>query len=116
MTITVNTKSYTEDAQLNPNAVRYAGPNQTFAVTDRIDLKRTPPKATATSAGVAKSNLKLSRSFLVGTEYKTVIIDGNVSAPVGVSSADVQVCLDDFEALIGGAIGTAVAISHDLKH
>lgn len=116
MTITVNTKAYSEDAQINQNAVRYAGPNQTFAVTDRIDLKRTPPKVTSQSQGVAKSSLKTSRSFLVGTEYKTVIIESNVSIPVGVAAADAQAVLDDHEALIGGAVGTAVAINHDLKH
>lgn len=116
MSFTINTKSYTEDAQLNPNAVRYAGPNQTFAVADRIDVRRTPPKPTKDSAGVAKSSLKLSRAFLVGTEYKTVILEINASVPVGVSSVDAQSVLDDGEALIGGAVGTAVVIAHDLKH
>lgn len=116
MSFVINTKTYTEDAQLNQNAVRYAGPNQTFAVADRVDVRRTPPKPTKDSAGVAKSSMKISRSFLVGTEYKTVILDMNASVPVGVATADVQSVLDDGEALIGGAIGTAVVIAHDLKH
>lgn len=116
MTITINTKSYTEDAQLNQNAVRYAGPNQTFAVTDRIDLRRTPPKPTKDSAGVAKSSLKVSRSFAVDGVQKTVIIDISASVPVGVATTDVQAVIDDAEALVGGAVGTAVVIAHDLKH
>lgn len=115
MAITVNTKSYAEDAQLNQNAIRYTGPDNTFAVTDRIDLKRTPPKATVTSPGVAKSSLKASKSFLIGDVYKTVIIETTASVPVGVSEAQAQTVIDDMEALIGGSVGSAVVIDHNLK-
>lgn len=116
MSFVVNTKTYNEDAQLSPNAVRYAGPNQTFAATDLFDLKRTPPKTTAVSAGVARSSIKLSRSELVNTVKQTVIGELNMSAPVGVASATVQGVLTDLCDLGKSATGTAVVISHDLKH
>lgn len=116
MAIIVNTKSYTEDAQLNQNAIRYAGPNNGFTSADRIDVKRSYPKPTSQSAGVAKSSMKTTRGFLVGDVVKTVIMETTTSVPVGVTEVQAQAVLDDHEALIGGTVGTGVALKLNLKY
>lgn len=117
MTITVNTKAYEKDSSLNANAVRYAGPNQTFSKTDAIDLKRTAPKPTKDFAGVARAQLKLSRTLATGAESSAIgLADVNFSIPVGASDADIDALIADVAGLIQSAAGIAVVKKHDINH
>jgi hypothetical protein len=120
MAITLNTKSYQQDATLSKDAVRYTGPDSDFQTIDALDLKRTAPKPTKDFAGVARSQLKLSRSVVTSSETGTkwpAIFDVQVSIPVGATEADVDNILADFAALFAaGGVAKSVVFAHDITH
>lgn len=105
MSLTFNTKTFTEDAS-GPTAYSYAGPAHTLSVKDYLTLKRTAPKPTSVFSGVGRTSAKLSRTAtLTGSLTPTgdAIIEVSVSVPVGMAGADVDSLLNDMGALVSGA-------------
>lgn len=115
MSIVVNTKTYSEDSQLNPNAVRYAGPGQTGQATDNIEIKRTAPKRTATYEGNARAGIRTTRSAVVNGKTLTAYINSDSSIPVGFPATDATALVNDHGALIGSATGHSVIEDAKLK-
>ena len=107
MTITVNTKAYTEDST-SPNVVRYAGPSQTVSVTDNIELKRQAPKRTATYDGNSRTSMRMTRSAVVNGKTLTAYVAEEASIPVGFPDADVTALQTDAAALFASATGQDV--------
>jgi len=96
MSLTVNLKSYVNDTQRSPDSFRYTGPANTLSAKDYIDLKRTAPKVTATSAGKARSQVKLTRTLTDGTAaVGDAIYEFNFSVPVGAQSSEITAMLTD---------------------
>lgn len=104
MTITVNTKAYTQDLPTSKDSCPYVGPGQTGGNLDKFDLYRTYPKATATFSGVNRTRVKLSRTLtLTGALSATgpAVLDLSINIPVGAASADVDSLLSDLAAGLG---------------
>lgn len=115
MTITVNTKAYNQDA-MYVDAVVYTGPANNFAAKDKLLLKRLAPKPTADNPGVAKCNLRFTRTKVISSVNRDLIADVALNIPVGAAEADVDSLLSDVSALIASAIGKLVVWNHDLTH
>lgn len=95
MAITLNTLAYNQDAFVTANKVRYTGPSNTFQTKDIIDLARTAPKVTATSAGVARASFKSVKTLtLADGSKKDMIVETNFAVPVGAVSTDVDAVRD----------------------
>ncbi|DAD51969.1 coat protein [ssRNA phage Gerhypos.4_5] len=119
MTITINTKVYDQDVAASPNQMPYTGPGNTLSVKDRMDLYRTPPKASPTYSGVGRSRIKLTRTLaLTGALTSTgdAIGDINLSFPVGASSADVDTFMTDLSAAAAAAWAKLLAKNLDITH
>lgn len=96
MSITLNTLVYNQDAWRNPNKVAYVGPASTFTTKDEITLSRSAPKPTTTFAGVAKSEMKRTKTLtLVDGSRADAIVTLNFSIPVGCVQADADALLND---------------------
>lgn len=96
MALTINAKTYNLDSHRSADSVRYTGPNHTLSVKDYVDLKRTPPKPTATSAGRGKASYKMTRLLTDGTDpLEDGILEIAVSFPVGAASSEVQSMITD---------------------
>lgn len=116
MTITVNTKAYAFDTNPTPDAGRHNGPAQTFQVKDYLDLKRTAPKPTTTSEGVARSSAKFTRTVTLANGDKAIAIaEANFSIPVGMVSADIDSLRDDLGDLLVSSNGDALVEGHDIN-
>lgn len=116
MPITVNTKTYNLDTNLSPNSIRYAGPAATFQVVDHIDLKRTAPKPTKDFAGVARSEIKATRTLMTDATGRKISgsISVDASIPVGASETDVLSLIDDVADFLLTAAGQQVITRHDI--
>jgi cysteine synthase len=116
MAIVINTKSY-DLASANGSSTVYRGPAATFAVKDQLAFKVTPPKATATFAGMARSSQKTTRTFVQsdGTTAEA-IVETITSIPAKSAEADVDSLIADHGALITGSTGKAVVWKHDTNH
>lgn len=115
MSITLNTKAYSQDAQISADAVQYVGPANTFAVKDRILLTRTAPKPTKDFAGMARCRGKVFRTVtLADASTAEAVVDVYVSTPVGMADADVNSLIDDAGDLILSAAFLDVVKKHDL--
>lgn len=114
---TINAKVYNVDTTLNPNAIRYNGPGHTFQVMDVMDFKRTAPKASKTFAGMARAQIKFTRTLFTdatGTKIPgSLTIDAAI--PVGAIEADIISMLSDAAVVLAGAIGKDVIIKHDIS-
>lgn len=115
MAITINTKAYDINKTLAPNSVEYTGPAATFASKDQLALKTTAPKATADFAGVARSEAKLTRSFVIGGKPIDMIVTASFSVPVGISKADVDTMRNDVAAFIDSTNADNLVWKHDLQ-
>lgn len=107
MTITVNTKAYSEDST-SPNLIRYAGPNQTASTTDNIELKRVAPKRTATYDGNSRTSQRITRSAVVNGKTLVAYVSVEASIPVGFPPADVATLQTDTGALVSSSVGADV--------
>lgn len=115
MSITVNSKTYSFDSQRSADAMRYNGPSQTLGVKDYFDAKRTAPKPTATFAGQAKAEAKLTRSLTNGTSpVGDGIITISVSFPAAAASTQVDSMLGDMAAWFATASATSLLRDHDV--
>lgn len=115
MTIVINTKTYTADAAVSKDQIPYIGPASTLAIKDRLDLYRTPPKASTVYSGNARSRAKLSRTVpLTGAKTTTgdIIADLNITVPVGAASADVDAAVAD---ILGIPLATVKTLAKNLS-
>lgn len=108
MSITINTKTYTEDSAPNPSAYRYRGPNQSFTAIDNIELKRTLPKKTAVSEGNARAGQRITRSAVVNGKVLIAWMETTSCIPVGFPDADATALVNDHGALVASAVGHGV--------
>jgi hypothetical protein len=97
MTITVSTKTYSQD-RIAPDAIAYTGPANTLAVQDVIEFKRTYPKPVGTFGGMARPSLRLVRTVVLNataatTALASLTITGAI--PVGISSSDLAALIAD---------------------
>lgn len=118
MAFTLNTKSYSKDSTLSQDAIRYTGPANNFQAVDAIDLKRTAPKPTKDSNGVARGQLKVTRTSVtnatLGTRSKNSInIESNIA--VGTPEADVDALLADAATLLSSATGKQVIFAQKVE-
>lgn len=105
MSLIFNTKTYNADSYQR-DTVGYIGAAKTVSKKDDLVLKRTAPKATSVFSGVGRTQAKLTRTLIL-TDAKTtlgdIIVEINVSAPVGYAAADVDAILNDAGALLSSA-------------
>jgi hypothetical protein len=96
MSITLNTLAYVPDLAINANRQPYVGPSHTFTEKDLLILGRVLPKPTSTSRGKARSQVKRIRTVtLDDSSVDDIIVEVNISRPVGASSTDVDALLND---------------------
>lgn len=96
MAITLNTLAYNQDAFVNPNKVQYTGPANTFTTKDVLSLGRVIPKPTKTFAGVAKAEVKRTKTVTLTDGSKAdAIVTLSCSLPVGMAKADADALRDD---------------------
>lgn len=117
MSITLNTKAYAFDTNVTPDVGRHTGPAQTFAAKDYLDLSRTAPKPTATSAGVARSGAKLTRTLTNATTGETAdaIFKFECSAPAWATTAQLDSLRDDLGDLLIATNGADLVNKHDIN-
>jgi hypothetical protein len=95
MAITISTKTYSQD-RISPDAIAYAGPANTLSIVDLIEHKRVYPKPVKGFLGVAKPQIKLTRTVtLADTTSHDAILTIGGSLPVGMSDADIVTLLTD---------------------
>lgn len=116
MTITINTLAYEEDTVINPNVVRYVGPSNTFSEKDYLDLRRTAPKATATSRGKAKSKVTRVRTVTLDDgSTDEAYVTTEWSLPVGMAKADADALRDDVGDFTISSNGDDLSWKHDIR-
>lgn len=102
MAISINTKSYAQD-KVESSAVVLAGPDNNFTMKELVRFARTNPKPVKDFAGVARSELKCTRTFVTNVATNArgdSILAANGSIPVGTSSADQDSLIADFRAWV----------------
>ncbi len=105
MSLSINAKTYTADS-FGLDQVGYIGPGKTASYKDDTKLSRAFSKATSTYSGNSRTDAKLTRTLtLTGsiTSKGDMIVDINVSVPVGYTAADVDTALNDFGAFLASA-------------
>lgn len=105
MSLTINAKTFTADSY-GVNAVSYFGPAHTMTLADDVRLLRVFPKPTVTFSGVGRTSSKLTRTVtLTGalTATGNIIVEVNVSAPVGTAGADIDSALNDMGSHLASA-------------
>lgn len=97
MSITVNTRVYTAD-RVQPDAVAYVSPVHTLSSTDKMELGRVYPKPQGSFKGVAKPNVKFTKTVTVNAitgETAPLIAAVSFSVPVGTPDAACDtICAD----------------------
>lgn len=116
MSMTINAVSWTQDTFESPNKVRYTSPAHTFSVKDLITLARTAPKPTADFAGVARAEMKRTKTVTLADGSKAdAIITISCSLPVGISATDADALRDDVgDWALEGSYSGALFKNHDL--
>jgi len=118
MTITVNTKAYTEDAATSSNVIPYVGPDHSISKRDQFILGRTPPVANKTFSGMARSTARLVRTLpLTGavTETGLATVEVTVNFPVGSATVDQEAMIDDIAAGVAQQWFTDLGTKQDIK-
>lgn len=116
MSLTISTKTYTE-YRTNPDAIAYAGPNNTVSVKDTLELKRTFPKPTSTFAGVGRPNAKFVRTVtLADGSTADAIVSLSASIPVGMALADVKGMIADGVSFFGSQAAEDLVYDLMIKH
>jgi len=106
MALTINAKTFNQDAAKSADIVPYLGPLNTLSVRDVFTLSRSAPKPTSIFSGQARSGVKFQRTLtLTGALTTTGVatIDVAHSIPVGASSADQDTLCADMASWYGGA-------------
>lgn len=113
MSITISTKTYNQD-RIAPDAITYAGPAHTVTTQDVLELKRTYPKPTKESAGVARPYAKISRSVTIGDKTEKLILTLSGSVPVGTSSSAITDALTDMGSFIALEVAGTTKLAQSL--
>jgi hypothetical protein len=117
MSITLNTLAYGQDVSLNSNKMLYVGPDNTFSVKDHLTLGRTVPKPTATFAGVARAEVKRTKTVtLADSSTAEAIVTITCSLPVGMAEADADALRDDIGDFAISADCASLFWNHDLTY
>jgi len=115
MTITLNTLAYSQDASVTRDKVEYTGPSNTFAIKDKLSLARVAPKPTLTFDGVARAEVKRTKTVtLANGKTADAIVTATVSFPVGMAKADADALRDDVGDFLIGANGDSLMWAHDI--
>jgi hypothetical protein len=115
MTITLNTLAYNQDAFASPNKVEYTGPANTFAIKDKLSLARVAPKPAGTFRGVARAEVKRTKTVTLDDGTKAdAIVTLNFSFPVGMAKADADALRDDVGDYAISTGGGDLAWAHDI--
>lgn len=117
MSITLNTVAFDYDSQPTPNKCMYVSADNTFSEKDLLSLGRTTPKPTTTFRGMARSEVKRTKTVdLDDGSQADAIITVNVALPVGMAQADADSLRDDVgDFLISADAGTLVW-NHDINY
>jgi len=117
MAFTINTLAYNQDTALSADKVKYVGSSNTFAIKDQWSLARVAPKATKDFAGVARAEVKRTKTVSIGNGlYADAIITTNFSFPVGMSKADADALRDDQGDFLISTTAEQLAWNHDITH
>lgn len=118
MSLTINTKTYSNEPDRGPDSTRYSGPSHTLTASDYADLHRTHPKKTASSLGKGKASFKITRSMTDGTVQLEMpgIITATSSLPVGFADAEADALIDDFVSWLGTVEAKALFKNLDVTH
>lgn len=114
MAITVNTLSYEADPAINKDRIPYVGPSNSFDTKDTFTLGRAAAKPSGTDPGVARAYIKRTKDVVIGGLKKSIIVNVEVSVPVGALAADVESAVDDVGDFMITASGKNLATKHDL--
>lgn len=112
-----NTRTYNADS-ITADKVIYAGPAHTFTTADLLQLARVYPKPTKDFAGVARPQIKRTKSVVTNAttgERHNAIVDISGSLPVGMADADIDAMLADIAAWINTADAKALFKSLDVN-
>jgi hypothetical protein len=118
MTLTVSTKTYTQD-RIQADSILYTGPANTLSIKDTIELKRVYPKPTSDFAGVARPTIKMVRTFTLADSTKAdAIVTISASLPVGITTTDADLLIDDVVSFmqLEAADTTKVIKNLDITH
>jgi len=116
MSITLNTIVFTGDVYPSPEKYQYLASNHTFSSTNKLTLARTAPKATATFAGVARSEVKRTKTVtLADSTTADAIVTVNMSLPVGMAEADADAIVNDVADFLLAAGANDLYWNHNLN-
>jgi hypothetical protein len=116
MSLTLNSKVYTESRVNGPDSQSYASTDNTLSHKSTLELKRVYPKPTATFDGVARPTVKLVETQTINSENVDASLTLTGSFPVGMSGAaitDLQTRMRDhlIEEIAGNTtLGVALKI------
>jgi hypothetical protein len=117
MPITLNTVDFSQDSFQNPNKVSYTSSGNSFTEKDSLSLGRTAPKPTSTFRGVAKSEVKRTKTMtLDDSTLWDAIVTVNIALPVGIAEADATALLNDVGDFLISADATTLAYNHDITY
>lgn len=105
MSLTFNSKTYTGQSYQGLRVV-YNGTAKTVSTKDDLLLAATPPKASSAFSGVGRTDARMTRTLELTdalTPTGDVIVDIQVSVPVGASSTDVDAVLTDMGAFLSSS-------------
>lgn len=105
---TINTKTFTFDTQNGPDSAKYIGANATDSMKDSLTLRRTAPKPTKTSPGVARTSTKRVITEIVNGVPVDGISETTTSIPVGFSTAGKTALRADVSAFQASTAGVAL--------
>lgn len=113
---TINTLAYSQDTSISRDKVLYVGPSNTFATKDQWSLGRTAPKATTTFRGIARAEVKRTKTVTLDDGTKAdAIVTTNFSFPVGMSQADADALRDDQGDFLLSTDAGNLAWKHDIS-
>lgn len=116
MALTVNAKTFNYDSQRTVDVQRYTGPANSGTIKDIVDLKRTAPKPTLTSAGKSRSSIKLTRTLTDGTDpLDDVILELTISYPVGADSIELAAAISDLTVYAATTSASDVLVDRDIS-
>lgn len=117
MAITLNTLVYNQDSFATPNRVVYTGPAHSFTIKDIIALSRTAPKPVKDFAGVAKAEMKRTKTVTLSDGTRAdAIITVSCSLPVGMSKADADALRDDVGDFAISSAADTLFWNHDMTY
>lgn len=97
MSLTFDTKTYTNDVARSPDSYRYLGPDHTSANKDYVDFVRTAPSPTLTYLGKGRARVKMVRTQenVLGDNLGELIFDVALNIPVGTLDAEQDAAIDE---------------------